>query len=217
MNKYDQALEYEIFTKKEYIFADESIKKAKIVFDIGGHIGLFSKYCLSLNSWCIIHYFEPIPVLYNQAKQQVKNQNIILNNVWIAVKTGQYNMYFNSQKTMQSSKYNQTFLNPKWEEIIVQMRNLEEYCVQQNVSHIDLLKLDVEGMEYEILESLSDEFLQKIQALLLEFHYFDNTMKQKVILLKERLSKIYTVREFIHQYDSRLGYLYCFSPQLNQK
>lgn len=37
MNKYDKALEYEIFIKKEYAFADEQIKKAKIIFDVGGH------------------------------------------------------------------------------------------------------------------------------------------------------------------------------------
>lgn len=216
MNKYDKALEYEIFTKKEYSFADENIKQAKVVFDIGGHIGLFSKYCLSLNPWCSIHYFEPIHQLYNQAKQQLKNQNIILNNIGIAAKTGQQTIYYNAQKTMQSSKYNQTFLNPKWEDLLVEMKNLEEYCVQQNISHIDLLKLDIEGMEYEVFESLSDEFLQKIQALLLEFHCFDDIMKQKLSLLKERLSKVYTVNEFMHQYDSRLGYLHCFFSQLIQ-
>lgn len=50
MDKYNKALEYEIFVKKEYSFADEAIKQAKIIFDIGGHIGLFSEYCLSINS-----------------------------------------------------------------------------------------------------------------------------------------------------------------------
>ncbi len=49
MEKYNKALEYEIFIKKEYGFADEVIKQAKIIFDIGGHIGLFSKYSRLLN------------------------------------------------------------------------------------------------------------------------------------------------------------------------
>lgn len=49
MNKYDQALEYEIFIKKEYAFADYFIQNANLIFDIGGHRGYFSKYCLSIN------------------------------------------------------------------------------------------------------------------------------------------------------------------------
>ena len=32
--KYEKALEYEIFTKEEYGFAKEKIKKAQYIFDI---------------------------------------------------------------------------------------------------------------------------------------------------------------------------------------
>ena len=214
MDKYDKALEDEIFINKEYSFADETIKKAKLIFDIWGHIGLFSKYCLSLNPWCEIHYFEPIPKLYNQAKQKLKNQNIILNNFGIASKTGQQKLYFNSEKTMQTSKFNQTFLNPKWKEIVVKMQNLKEYCVQQNISQIDLLKLDVEWMEYETLESLSDEFLQKIQDLLLEFHIFDKDMENKLFLLEKRLSKLFFVKKNPHHHNSFLWYFFCLNDHL---
>ncbi len=213
MNKYDKALEYEIFIKKEYSFADEVIKQAKIVFDIGGHIGLFSQYCYSLNPWCEIHYFEPIPELYNQAKEQLKNQNIVLNNIGISAQTGQQRIYFNSQKTMQSSIFNQTFLNPTGEERVVQMQNIEEYCVRQNISCIDLLKLDVEGMEYEILESFSDEFLQKIQALLLEFHIFSPEMETKLNDLEKKLSQKFIIKQIINPYSSLLWYLFCLHGQ----
>jgi len=89
------------------------------------------------------------------------------------------------------------------------MQNLEEYCMQQNISHIDLLKLDVEGMEYEILESLSDEFLQKIQAMILEYHCFNNEMERKLIILRKNLSRYFLINKIAHYYDSRLGYLLC--------
>ena len=89
------------------------------------------------------------------------------------------------------------------------MQNIEEYCAQQNISHIDFLKLDVEGMEYEILESLSDEFLQKIQALLLECHFFSEEQRQKYKEIKIRLSSHYTTKTLANQYDDRLEYLFC--------
>ena len=61
MNKYDQALHHEIFITKEYSFADQEIKEAKTIFDIGAHKGYFSDYCLSLNPLLEIHLFEPNP------------------------------------------------------------------------------------------------------------------------------------------------------------
>lgn len=207
MDKYDKALEYEIFIKKEYGFADETIKKAKIIFDVGGHIWLFSQYCLLLNPWCEIHYFEPIPKLYQQAQERLKNQNVILNNVGIASKTRAETIYFNSEKTMQTSVYNQTFLNPKWTGILVDMQNIEEYSVQQNIERIDLLKLDVEWMEYEILEALSDEFLQKIQALLLEFHLFTPEMEKKLDIIKKKLSKFFTIQYIPNSHNPLVWYL----------
>lgn len=207
MDKYDKALEYEIFIKKEYSFADEIIKQANIIFDVGGHIGLFSKYCLSLNPLCKIHYFEPIPELYNQAKKEFKNQNIVLNNFWIAAKTWEQKMYFNTEKTMQSSLFNQTFLNPKWEEVIVKMQNLELYCKQQKINHIDLLKLDVEGMEYEIINSLSDESLQKISSIVLEYHCFTADDNQKLKQLQKRLGNFFSCREMPNPYTKNVWYM----------
>lgn len=48
---------------------------------------------------------------------------------------------------MQSSIYNNTFLNSEWDGILVYMKNLEEYCKQQIFFCIDFLKIDVELME----------------------------------------------------------------------
>jgi len=208
MDKYNKALEYEIFIKKEYWLADRAIKQAKLIFDIGWHIGLFSQYCLSLSPWCTIHYFEPITTLYQQAKQTIKNQNIILNNFGISAKTWQQNMYFNPEKTMQSSKFNQTFLNPKWEEIFVDMKNLEEYCLANKIESIDFLKIDTEGMEYEIIDSLSDKFLSKIKTILIEYHCFDDNSRFSLQILEDRLSKYFKIQKFDNKYSKDLWYIF---------
>jgi hypothetical protein len=59
-------------------------------------------------------------------------------------------------------------------------------------------------MEYEILESFSDEFLQKIQALLLEFHIFDKDMENKLIETEKKLSKHFFVKIIHHSHSSSL-------------
>jgi FkbM family methyltransferase len=67
----------------------------------------------------------------------------------------------NEEKTMQSSKYS-SFLNSKGKSIKVAMRTLEGYLREQNLDYIDLVKMDIEGMEFEVLESWDDELFEKI-------------------------------------------------------
>ena len=72
MKDYNQALKYEIFIKEEYACAKTLIKSAKIVFDIGGHIGLFSEWSLKLNPQAEIYYFEPFEKLVQEAKVRLQ-------------------------------------------------------------------------------------------------------------------------------------------------
>lgn len=173
MKDYNQALKYEIFIKEEYACAKTLIKSAKIVFDIGGHIGLFSEWCLKLNPQVEIHYFEPFEKLVQEAKArlQASSSQIIFNSFWVAKISWSYNFLFNPTKTMQSSQF-RSFLNPAWTSASVRCENLNDYLQNQKIWSIDLMKLDIEGMEFEVLFDLQEESWEKIQALVCEVHLF---------------------------------------------
>lgn len=175
--KYEKALKYEIFEKGEYDFAKEKIQSAKCIFDVWWHIGLFSQWCRLLNSNAEIHYFEPLEKLFSKAKTLLwKDKNIILNNCWIGAKSWNWKILFNSEKTMQSSKYS-SFLNPVWEEYNVRFITFEEYLQQYNVEKIDVLKMDIEGMEFEVLDSRRDFEREKVENLIVEVHLLNEKMK----------------------------------------
>ena len=53
--------------------------------------------------------------------------------------------------------------------IEVKMKNLEDVTMLLGHSHIDVLKIDIEGAEYEVLESI-DYSKIKIKQILVEFH-----------------------------------------------
>ena len=175
--KYEKALEYEIFIKEEYGFSKEEIKKATCIFDIWWHIWLSSKWCRKYNKDAIIHYFEPIKELYNRAVNTLKNDDkIILNNLWISTTEWSWKIKYNNEKTMQSSKYT-SFLNPKWKEINVNYIKLSTYLKENNINTIDILKIDIEWMEFDILPSFSHHERCIIQNLILEVHILDKTME----------------------------------------
>lgn len=177
--KYEKALEYEIFVKGEYSFAGKEIKKAECIFDIWWHKWFFSQWCRTLNSKAKIHYFEPIWEFYNQARQKLwGDDNIVLNNYWVGSKSGKWVLLLNQEKTMQSSKY-LSFLNPEWTEIWVDFITLKEYLQQNHTDKIDVLKMDIEWMEFEVLSSWTDFEWNRISSLIMEIHLLNEEMKSE--------------------------------------
>ena len=169
-SKYEKALEYEIFVKEEYGFAKQKIQDAECIFDIWWHKWLFSKRCRNLNQNAKIHYFEPVGEFYNKAKEILWNdKNIILNNYWISSKTESWTILLNQEKTMQSSKY-PSFLNQNWTEVKAEFITLKDYLNQNNIDKIDILKMDIEWMEFEVLSSRTNFERWKIENLIVEIH-----------------------------------------------
>lgn len=195
MKDYNQALQYEIFVKEEYACVKPLIQSAKTIFDIGGHIGLFSERCLQLNPQVQIHYFEPFESLVHDAKIRLQSfaSQIIFNSLWIAKTAWNSEFFFNPTKTMQSSQF-ASFLNPNWTPMQVRCENLNTYLKNQEIWTIDLMKLDIEGMEFEVLFDLQEESWEKIQALVCEVHLFSPQQETQfpnfLSLLKAHFSSV---------------------------
>ena len=209
--KYEKALQYEIFVKEEYQQAKEIIKHANLIFDIGSHIGLFSEWCLSLNPQVEIFAFEPMPLLFETMEERLSSyQNQIhFFNYGISSKTERIPFFFNSQKTMQSSKFS-SFLNPQGEKIEVNMISFSQILEEYQISQIDLIKMDIEGMEFEVLESRKESLFEHINAMIIEIHCFDTEKEEKSEWLQQWLPHFFSKVLFTpNEYDKRIGLLFC--------
>lgn len=199
-SKYEKALEYEIFTKEEYGFAKTKIQKAECIFDIWWHIGFFSKWCRNLNYQAQIHYFEPVGEFYNQAKLLLQDdENIILNNLWISEKTQLWTILLNNEKTMQSSKYT-SFLNPKWTESVVNFVSLKDYLEQSNINKIDVLKMDIEWMEFEVISSWTEYERSKIENMIAEIHILNPEKQNEWNLLFPKIKEHFSNTQIIESW-----------------
>ena len=176
--KYQKALEYEIFIKEGYSFSKEKIIHANTIFDIWWHIGLFSSWCRKYNHNAQIYFFEPVASNYNQAYDNLKDvPNIHLYNFWIARESKKWTILVNDTKSMQSSKY-ESFLNTKWEPEQVEFITLSDAINKTWADTIDLLKMDIEWMEFEVLNNLTDDIWNKINSLVLEVHLLNDELKK---------------------------------------
>ena len=208
--KYERALEYEIFVKGEYDFAKEKIQNAKCIFDVWWHIWLFSQWCKLINSKVEIHYFEPIVEFYDKAINILWNdKNIILNNRWIGSESGRWLLFLNEEKTMQSSKF-LSFLNSKWIKKDVSFITLKDYLIKNNVDKIDVMKMDIEWMEFEVLSSRWVFEWKRVGSLVVEIHLLDDKMKSDWNQIFIKIRKIFGNVEIIKsRYCEEIFLVWC--------
>ena len=101
----------------------------------------------------------------------------------------------------------QHILNHKYKRFMISDTDIEQIDIQYltfsdlidmySVGSIDLLQIDVEGAEFEILNSIDFEKI-KINKIIFEFKHFDGTFKEgpKLKLIKEKLIKFnYQLKE----------------------
>lgn len=124
-----------------------------LVFDIGAHKGesieLFRKHFPST----IIHSFEPNKDTFIDLKNNVSNlKNIHPWNLGIGSATGEIKFYTNTRSDMSS------FLplgKDGWGSESVSTAKtitIDQFCANQNIQEIDILKMDAQGFELEILK-----------------------------------------------------------------
>ncbi len=162
-----------------------------IIFDIGANKGQSIERFRKIFPKCTIHAFEPIHYEYkNLVKKYSGEKNIILNNFALGEKkhTKEINLAkrsgvssfneFNKDhlwiKT-RSKEYNTDVENFLTGRETVKIDKIDNYCLENNINKIDILKIDTQGYEDLVLEG-ARETLKKniISAVELEL-IFDDT------------------------------------------
>jgi len=123
---------------------------------------------------CKVFAFDPTPTTIEWLGQQDLPDNFIFSPYGISSKTGEETMYFPKIKDHDWSAY-KIINKPVDNEIIVQMKRIEDIMKENSHKYIDILKMDIEGSEFSIIENLNYSEINCGQ-ITLEFHkrFFKN-------------------------------------------
>ena len=157
------------------------LNENSIVFDLGGYLGdwsliIFKKYN------CNIHIFEPVGNYYFNIKKVLNFPKIKVNQFGLADKTYSTTINIDDEASSIFKKGEQG------EEI--QLISFLEYVNEHNIKKIDLIKINIEGSEYDLLEHLiSEGYIKNIKNIQVQFHDFFPNAKNRMEKIQEQLKK----------------------------
>lgn len=129
-----------------------NIKENNNVFDIGANIGVTTLNIAKKASSGNVFSFEPDPINFNKLSQNVSQNtfnNINLNQFGLGNKNERLKLYVVNEGNLGGNKINQTASsNYNW----VTLKKLDDFIDDNKIKKVDVIKIDVEGFEYNVLK-----------------------------------------------------------------
>lgn len=185
-------------------------QKYDSILDIGANTGVYALMTKSLNPKATVHAFEPVKRVYDKLKHNVElnNFDITCHEVALSNSTGKAIIYDQPTEHVYSVAVNVDISNTGLQTIPTEINTLrlDDFIMRENISHIDLIKLDVETHEAEVVEGmgifvekfkpdflielLNDEVAEKVETLIQSIDYdFYNIDETSGLTKCEHLTK----------------------------
>ncbi|NWF57769.1 MAG: FkbM family methyltransferase [Fischerella sp.] len=166
----------------------DDLNDKSIVFDLGGYEGqwssdIFAKYC------CKIHIFEPVENFYQAIKNRFsKNSQIFVHDFGLSNE--------NDEAFISVDGYNSSITRDVSGDVEkIKLRKAVEFLEENSISKIDLMKINIEGAEYDLLEHLIDSGVIKIiKNIQVQFHEFVPDAENRMKEIHHKLSKTHNLK-----------------------
>jgi FkbM family methyltransferase len=176
---------YDIFINKCYKKDVCSVQEGDVVFDIGSNLGLFSYHAVCEGARKVYSFEPGVP----QYKSIVENfgsmSQISIENLAVSDLSGEIIFYVHPTLSIMSStsldkdgfRSSDGYIKTSCKSV-----NLHEYCLENAIEKIDYLKMDCEGAEYKIVESLPENFLStSVSKICMEYHDNKDNKVQHIV------------------------------------
>jgi len=155
------------FEDMQNIFGAES---SLTIFDVGAHVGQTSRLFRRIFPNSRIFAFEPFPESFQLCKEQLKD-DILSNVINIAISNinGSQILHVNSRSATNSILETDARASETWgsdvcsteKTVEVRTETLDVFLARESIRQIDILKLDVQGAEYLVMDGAQESCRQK--------------------------------------------------------
>jgi FkbM family methyltransferase len=171
----------------ETLRLDYDLDENSMVFDLGGYEGqwasdIFSRYC------CSIYIFEPVAEFAKRIEQKFRgNKKIFVHNFGLAHKDRTAKISVNGTS---SSLYKQGNDDAAAGRFV----RADEFMHENKIKKIDLMKINIEGGEYDLVEHLIETgFVHNIRNIQVQFHDFVPQAQKRMGNIQNDLQKTHSL------------------------
>ena len=163
---------------------DGFLNESSTVFDMGSYEGEFYKEIFRKYN-CDIHAFEPVEQFYSNCLENLPKK-VLLNNFALVNENTTFNISLSDNSSSQ-------FISDNGNTTICNKVKFIDYINDKNIKNIDLIKVNIEGGEYELLDTILDSNYQNnIDGYLIQFHYLSGDPLIKRQQIVEKLQETHT-------------------------
>jgi FkbM family methyltransferase len=189
-NRWDARIIAEVYLDRCYLRMFAPLPPNPVIIDIGGYLGDFTLYAAHERGARVVVY-EPTPENFALLKENVAlnhlEERITCHNAGVGSKDGELTL---SVTRGDGAVHVSGFLYADAaERITVPAVSMSTVFSDNCLTHIDLLKIDCEGGEYEILCSLTDRQFEQIDRIVFEYHTTAG-YQEKLESVKSRLATV---------------------------
>jgi FkbM family methyltransferase len=175
----DRATVTEMFLDKPYTNqSGYEIAPNDVVLDAGANIGAYAIYAASCFPTVSVFALEPVKELHTRLAHNVR-LNGLTNVRTFPLALGPTNGSQTISVSGSGSSVMWEMASGKSE--VVQSRTFADFMGMAGLNRIDVLKMDIEGAEFDVFATLSPELLHRIHRITMEFHHVSEEKNARVL------------------------------------
>lgn len=167
------------------------LNEDSFVMDVGGFHGDFAAEIYARYS-CRINIFEPVPHFVDLRKERFgKNPKIKIFDIGLDGHTSTETISINQHS---SSIYRKVSKDA----VEIKIVNIVDWLDENKIEKIDLIKINIEGSEYELLDKFIDSpYINRTKEIMIQFHNF---FPDAVARMEKIQKKLAETHELTFQY-----------------
>lgn len=167
------------------------LNPSSIVFDLGGYEGQWASDIYSMKK-CNVYVFEPYIPFFNKIKHRFQqNQDIKVFPFGLGAEDKQDLISIDADATSTFKKGD--------EQSQIEIRDIEDFLRKEKLEKIDLMKINIEGGEYDLLSKLlASDLAKNVSNLQIQFHDFVPNATDRMEEIQRQLAKTH---ELTYQYS----------------
>lgn len=171
---------------------DYDLNSESIAVDLGGYVGDWSAQIADRYGSRIL-VFEPVRSYFEGIEQRFRDRdNIEVFNIGLGAKNEELDIHVNEDRSSifgnPSSSWHH--LNEDTPGERIRLQEAVGFFREHDIQRIDVLKINIEGGEYDLLTHLLDEgWVENIVNIQVQFHDFVPRAKARMRAIQERLAQ----------------------------